>query len=183
VSIACQAPAQRWLARPGVWAAVVLLNARIMTVFLWHATALIAVVTAAWALGGVGLELAPGSAAWWAARPLWLGAALALLAALVALLGRFERPAGEPSPADRAWRSVAGATAAAVGMSAVALGGIAGPRGLRVWAVALLLAGVWLVRGRPGRVAAPAGSAPSPAQRPGGAPDATGGFDLDGPSR
>jgi hypothetical protein len=148
VALAFEARARRWLDRPGVWSATVLVNGRIMSVFLWHATALIAVVGAAMALGGVGLRLAPGSGAWWAARPLWIGAALAVLALLVLLFGRFERPASR-APADfPAWRSVLGAAAACVGLSAIALGGIAGAGGLRIWAVLLALLGVLLARPR-----------------------------------
>lgn len=148
VALALEARARRWLERPAAWNATVLVNGRIMTVFLWHATALIAVVGVAFALGGVGLRLPPGSGAWWAARPLWIGAALALLAALVALFGRFERP-GSRAPADfPAWRSVAGAACACIGLSAIALGGIAGPGGLRGWAVGLALAGGVLARPR-----------------------------------
>jgi hypothetical protein len=146
VALALEGPARRWLERLGPWAASVLVIGRIMTVFLWHATALIAVVGAAYGLGGIGLRLAPGSAAWWAARPLWIGAALAVLALLVAVLGRFERAGGGVRPSFPAWRSVAAAAAACAGMTAIALGGIAGAAGLRGWAIALVLAGALGVR-------------------------------------
>ena len=146
VALSLETRARRWLERPAVWNATVLVNGQIMTVFLWHATALIAVVGAAVALGGVGLRLAPGSAAWWAARPLWIGTALVLLAVLVVLFGRFERTGGRVPAAFPAWRSVAGAICACVGLSAIALGGIAGDDGLRVLALALALGGVALVR-------------------------------------
>jgi hypothetical protein len=148
VALALETPARRWLERLTPWAATVLVNGRIMTVFLWHATALIAVVGAAYGLGGIGLRLAPGSAAWWAARPLWIGAAFAVLALLVALLGRFERTGSAVGPTFPAWRSVAAAAAACSGMTAIALGGIAGAAGLRGWAIALVLAGALGVRSR-----------------------------------
>jgi hypothetical protein len=81
----------RWLQRTRPWAATILLNGFIMTVFLWHSTAqTLAVGLAAW-LGGVGLHLAPGSAAWWLVRPLWIVAMLSLLLPLVGAFGRFER--------------------------------------------------------------------------------------------
>jgi hypothetical protein len=139
---------RRWLERPGPWAATVLVNGRIMTVFLWHATALIAVVGAAHAAGGIGLRLAPDSAAWWATRPLWIAASLVVLALLVALFGRFERPDGGAVRSFPAWRSVAAAAAACAGMTAIAIGGIVGAAGLRGWAIALVLAGALAARSR-----------------------------------
>jgi fucose 4-O-acetylase-like acetyltransferase len=139
--LSLEAPARRWLQREAPWAATVLVNGRIMTVYLWHATALIAVVAAAYALGGLGLRLVPGSAAWWAARPVWIGAALPLLALFVALFGRYERPdTGTRGPVP-AWLGVASAGAACAGMASIALGGIASASGLRLGAIALVLAG------------------------------------------
>jgi hypothetical protein len=148
VALALEGPVRRWLERPGPWAATVLVNGRIMTVFLWHATALIAVVGAAHAAGGIGLRLAPDSAAWWATRPLWIAASLVVLALLVALFGRFERPDGGAVRSFPAWRSVAAAAAACAGMTAIAIGGIVGAAGLRGWAIALVLAGALAARSR-----------------------------------
>jgi peptidoglycan/LPS O-acetylase OafA/YrhL len=78
-----------WTRRPGVWKAVVAVNAVAMTVFLWHMTAFLAafvVVEAA----GVPIHPAP-TAAWWLQRPLWLVLPAVPLAVLVAVFGRAER--------------------------------------------------------------------------------------------
>jgi fucose 4-O-acetylase-like acetyltransferase len=52
--------ANRWLSRPRVWAAVVVVNARAMTVFLWHLTALVVVAAAVVPTGLFG-DAVPGT--------------------------------------------------------------------------------------------------------------------------
>ncbi|MDJ0789172.1 MAG: hypothetical protein QNK05_20390 [Myxococcota bacterium] len=143
LALLVEAPARRWLARRRVWAATVLVNGQIMTLYLWHMTALVIVLGGAVALGGIGLETPIASADWWLARPLWLG--IYLLATLPFLIGlaRFERPAretGERSPVSRR-RLVTGATLACVGLFAVAKAGIAGagPSGASLRIVPALL--------------------------------------------
>jgi peptidoglycan/LPS O-acetylase OafA/YrhL len=81
----------RWLQRPGVWTATVLVNGFIMTIFLWHSTVQALVVGAALWLGEIGLGLEPGSVAWWLARPAWLGVMMTALLLMVAVFGRFEQ--------------------------------------------------------------------------------------------
>jgi surface polysaccharide O-acyltransferase-like enzyme len=84
-----EAKAQRWLQKPKVWMAVALINLRIMTVYLWHFTALIIASVIVIPLGlhpAAGL----GSTSWWLTRPLWYALLTALLVGIVALLGRLE---------------------------------------------------------------------------------------------
>ncbi len=83
------AKAQRWLQKPKVWMAVALINLRIMTVYLWHFTALIIASVIVIPLGlrpAAGL----GSTSWWLTRPLWYALLGAILVGIVVLLGRFE---------------------------------------------------------------------------------------------
>ncbi|PRZ04918.1 acyltransferase-like protein [Isoptericola sp. CG 20/1183] len=62
---------------------------RSMTVYLWHLTAMFAVV--GMVLLGFGQSLPDAwSADWWASRPVWFGAGLLVLAGLVRVFGRFE---------------------------------------------------------------------------------------------
>jgi fucose 4-O-acetylase-like acetyltransferase len=89
----------RWLARPRPWKAVVLVNSSIMTLFLWHLSALI--ITAAVLLPLGFPQPVPGTGLWWATRPLWVGALFLVLALLVYLFGRIERP--DLDPAERYW--------------------------------------------------------------------------------
>jgi hypothetical protein len=71
-----------------VWKTVVAANTVIMTVFLWHMTALLAALTL---FETAGLPIYPEpTAAWWAQRPLWLLVPGVLLAAPVAVFARAE---------------------------------------------------------------------------------------------
>jgi peptidoglycan/LPS O-acetylase OafA/YrhL len=84
---------RRVLANIRMWTAVVLLNGMIMTVYLWHLTAFVLVLVAAWLLGGLGLDVVPGSSEWWLARPLWFALYIAALLPLIMIFARFERSA------------------------------------------------------------------------------------------
>jgi peptidoglycan/LPS O-acetylase OafA/YrhL len=152
--LALEAPARRALAGIRLWTATVLVNGSIMTLYLWHATVMVLAVGVAYWLGGVGLRAVPGSAGWWATRPVWLAVLFAALAAFVATFGRFERPArtGARLPA---WRSVAGAAAVCGGLAVLALQGIGSPGalGIRAGIVLLVLAGAASVGWRRGLAA------------------------------
>ncbi len=84
--------AERWLRGPRTWVAVSSVNRMVMTVYLWHATALMLIVLA-FVVPDLWPEVPTATAAWWALRPLWLLAALAATLPLVAGLARLERPA------------------------------------------------------------------------------------------
>lgn len=143
--LAWEAPARRWLRRGVPWTATVLVNASIMTLYLWHVTALVLVVGAANLLGGIGLDLPPNSGAWWLTRPAWLVILALALWPLLILFGGFERGArGREAWIAPAWRSLLGAAAVCVGLAFLATGGIAdtGALGLRLGVVMLVLAGV-----------------------------------------
>ena len=86
----------RWLQRPHPWKATIFLNGVIMTLFLWHMTAYFVVLLALWPLG-VGHQQ-DSTAAWWWLRHVFIGLSALVLAGIVALVGRFERPAAS-SPA------------------------------------------------------------------------------------
>ena len=78
----------RWLERSRPWRFTIVMNAWIMTLFLWHMTAYLIVILALWPLG-FGQEAEP-TARWWLERPLWILVPGLVLAGLVALFGRFE---------------------------------------------------------------------------------------------
>jgi len=89
----------QWLARAWPWKAVVVVNSSIMTLFLWHISALVMTIAI---LIQVGFPQADfGSGFWWLLRPLWFGLATLILAGLVWVFGRFERP--DLDPAERYW--------------------------------------------------------------------------------
>ncbi len=145
--LALQAHARRWLARPVPWTATVLVNGMIMTVFLWHMTAMVLWLGLVHALGDVGLSIRPGTAAWWATRPIWLAILTLALLPLVLLFARFERGGSAVDLAPASWRLVAGAGLVCAGLALLALDGIgvAGPLGLRWWVIALPFAGAALM--------------------------------------
>jgi len=153
--LSLQAPARRFLARSAAWTATVLVNGMIMTIYLWHLTAMVLLIALLYALGGFGLKLEPGTGAWWSSRPLWLAVVALTLVPFVLALARFERPKRglerQPLPA---WRLVAGAFVVCAGLALLALDGIAGEGwfGLRVGVLALPFAGAALV-GRGKRIA------------------------------
>ena len=110
----------RWLARPRVWTAVVAMNGVIMTVYLWHLTALLIAVLVLLPLGFPQPEA--GTALWWALRPVWYAVLLVLLAGLVAVFGRLERPRARSYAGWAGRTSVARQGAAVAGVALVACG-------------------------------------------------------------
>jgi hypothetical protein len=90
----------RWLDRVRPWKATVFVNGIIMTLFLWHMTAYLLVVLALWPLG-FGREQ-DSTAQSWIERPIWILVPGLVLAGVVALVGRLERPrAVRPAAATR----------------------------------------------------------------------------------
>lgn len=152
--LAFESPLRRWLGRPGPWTAAVLLNGMIMTIYLWHSTAMILIIGLAGWLGGAGLGVEPMTAGWWAMRPLWLGLYALTLAAMLPVVARFERL---PPPARYAGatRQVAGALVMCLGLAMLASDGLGGPGPVWVQALAAatpfggaLLGGLLLTRRR-----------------------------------
>lgn len=95
----------RWARRPGVTAGIAWLARHSMTVYLWHLSAMFAVVGVV--LLGFDERLpVPWTADWWATRPVWFAAYGLALAGLVRVFGRFEthRTATSPAAGARAVR-------------------------------------------------------------------------------
>jgi peptidoglycan/LPS O-acetylase OafA/YrhL len=84
-----------WLERPRLWKATIFTNGIIMTLFLWHMTAYLIAILALWPLG-FGHEL-DTTARWWLERPVWILVPGVILTAIVALVGRLERPPPRPA--------------------------------------------------------------------------------------
>lgn len=148
-------PAAAWLRNPRPWSWVILLNQMIMTIYLWHMTALIvAVAVAVQGLGGLGLGLEPGSGAWWAMRPLWLAIYAILLIPLVLAFVRFEagsRANGANLPGP--WQAMLGALMTCGGLVMMALSGLDAGNvlGVDLLAVGLVVAGVGVATLHPSR--------------------------------
>ena len=125
--------ADRALQGRRLWGAVIAVNSSIMTIFLWHLTALAI---------GAALLLNPwspfpqpdaGTATWWLTRLPWLATMTIVTAPIVLVFGRFERAgvgsAGEPPARDRIGLSAPVAISTAVSaaaLTAFALSGFGG---------------------------------------------------------
>ena len=149
--LALEPAGKRMLDNLSIWTATVLMNGMIMTVYLWHLTAFVLVMTVVWlALGGIGLELVPGTGEWWATRPLWLGIYILALLPFIAIFARHERSFG-PIRGGRTVpkaRVVAGVLLICIGLAATAGLTIASPEGvtgLRIWVVAAPFIGAALL--------------------------------------
>ena len=152
---------QRWLQREKPWRAAVLVNSRIMTLYLWHLTAMVLVIGASLLLDGFGLHAEPVSGAWWATRPLWYAVLIAVTVGFIAVFGRFENPPKDDGDPDMApWRPIVATVLGCGGLGFMAAQGIVGPDGVNWWWPLLPVAGVALLSTRgPAAVSPKVGSA------------------------
>jgi peptidoglycan/LPS O-acetylase OafA/YrhL len=116
--LAIEKPVTRWLHRPRVWFGVILIGSVIMTIYLWHMTAMVAVAAAAFGMG-IWPPTDPYDATFWITRPLWFAMLLVALAMLVAAFRRFEQ---SPDPIPTTLAGAKGRIKAAVGVIATAAG-------------------------------------------------------------
>jgi len=126
ILLALERPLRSWLDRPAPWTLAVLLNGMIMTIYLWHSTAMILVIALTAALGNPGFGPEPGSTAWWLVRPVWFSLYILALAGFMPLVARLERSLSPPLPAGGS-RLVAGALICCVGLALLAYFGLGGP--------------------------------------------------------
>lgn len=90
VAMAVRPAVTKWLQKKRVWMTVIAANSVIMTIFLWHLTALLLAVAVAYPLGFP--QPPGGSTLWWMWRPTWILILCTFLGLLVAIFGRYERP-------------------------------------------------------------------------------------------
>ena len=100
-----QGPVTRLTDRLGVWHGVVAISGVIMTIYLWHLSAMtIVAAIGLFTFGGAAFEIEPGTWAWVLTRPIWIAILLAVLGVLVAIFARFEwRISDQPAPIHRRW--------------------------------------------------------------------------------
>lgn len=89
IVIALQHPARRWLANAHTWARVITVGSVIMSIFLWHLTALLLALIAFLPRGVPQPEV--GTLTFWAMKAFWIGTSLMFLAGILAIVGRYER--------------------------------------------------------------------------------------------
>lgn len=140
--LAFEAPLRAWLQRRRLWVGVVALNSQIMTLYLWHLTAMVIVIGLSLLAGGVGLGLVPLSAGWWLSRPVWLAVVAVVTVGLVIVFGRFERPGPDLRLAPPAWRPVLAVLGVCAGLGLLAAVGIADADGLNGLVLSLPIIGL-----------------------------------------
>ena len=147
VVLLLEGPASRWLKKVGPWSKVIIMNQMIMSIYLWHITAMVALVAILMALGGFGLSMEPGTGTWWALRPVWLGIYVIALIPFVMIFSRFEsagkaKGAALPGPVQ----AISGAFLTCGGLVMMALKGIGADNvvGVNWIAVVLVVVGVYL---------------------------------------
>lgn len=146
---------QSWLQRPAAWRVTITVNARIMTLYLWHMTGMLGLVGASLLLGGRGLHLVPASGPWWATRPVWFTLCAVVTIVLIALFGRMEEPTVDRRPAPRTWRPVIATVTVCGGLAVMARSGIVSADGVHwLWPV-LPVAALLVLRVVPLRSLAP----------------------------
>jgi surface polysaccharide O-acyltransferase-like enzyme len=132
----------RLMQRRAAWVFVVGVSARIMTMYLWHLTAMVIVIGLSMATGGAGLGIEPLTTTWWLTRPLWFLLVGMVTIAMVAVFGRFETPVDDPRPAPAWWRPVIAVLAVCAGLGLLAAIGIADADGLNGLVLTLPIIGV-----------------------------------------
>lgn len=135
--LAMEGPARRMLAKTRNWAATIIINGRIMTLYLWHLTAMVALVGGSLLVNGWGLRTDTNTAEWWLTRPLWMAALVAATLPFLLVFGRYERPNQDLRPPPPAWRPLLAVVATCVGLGLLARFGIADEDGLNGIALSL----------------------------------------------
>lgn len=126
------------------WTFVVGVSAQIMTLYLWHLTAMIILIGVGLAMGGVGFGVEPLSGLWWATRPLWFAVLTLVTLGLLAVFGRFERPVRDDRPPPGALRPVLAVAFVCAGLGLLAAVGIADEDGLNGVILSLPVIGILL---------------------------------------
>ena len=122
--LSIEGPMRRVLNGSRLWTSTVLINSMIMTLYLWHITIMVILVSLAFLAGGFGLGIEPASSEWWLTRPVWIGVLYLVLVPVALVLSAVERrtrPAGASTPS--AQRLVGGAILTCGGVALLAMYG------------------------------------------------------------
>jgi hypothetical protein len=125
-----------FLARTRPWHVVVSLSGVVMTIYLWHLSAM--ALTGSIGLNifdGAVFSIEPGTTVWWLTRHVWIAFLLLVTTGLVMLFARYEwRVSEAPAPRSRRWVAV-GVIITAGSAGAVAGWGITTPDAVIHWSI------------------------------------------------
>lgn len=118
-----------WLMNRRPWTVVIAANGLVMTLFLWHLTALC--LASLLLAAGWFPQAEPASVTWWLHRPVWLVVLATVMVPLVLLWGRVER-APRPGRVSRSGspaivQAALGTVVAVIGLACLAVGGVPVP--------------------------------------------------------
>ncbi|MFP5331013.1 MAG: acyltransferase, partial [Acidimicrobiia bacterium] len=116
----------------------------IMTLYLWHLTAMVAIVGTQLAFDGFGLRFAVNTPLWWATRPLFIGVLMAVTGGLVLGFRRYERPQPDTRPSPPAWRPILGTVLLCGGLGNLASSCIVADGGVSLATMAVPFVGVFV---------------------------------------
>ena len=126
--LAIEGPMRRFLDGVRIWAATVLINSMIMTLYLWHITVMVVVIALAYVVGGIGMGLDPGTPEWWLTRPVWLVFLYAVLLPVTLLLAPLERRSRpREAPVPPGFMQVGGTVLTCLGVAYLAKYGFGQP--------------------------------------------------------
>lgn len=81
-----------WADRRGPWRFIVSVSGFIMTIYVWHLTALSLTIAAGiFTFDGAAFSVEPGTPAWWITRPVFYAVLMAVTAVFLVVFARFER--------------------------------------------------------------------------------------------
>ena len=153
IIIGTQPQVRRLTSQLRAWHFVVAVSAVVMTIYLWHLSAMSLVAAAGlFTFDGALFRIEPGTSVWWLTRPVWLAILSAVTVLLVAVFARFEwRISDAPAPEHRRTVTI-GMLLVAGSAGAVAGVGIATPDAVVQWSIpAAALAGAALLGALPSR--------------------------------
>ncbi len=148
-----QPAVHRFTDRVAGWHAVVAVSGIIMTIYLWHLSAMSLTAAAGlFTFDGRLFRIEPGTTSWWLTRPVWLALLVMVTLALVAIFARFEwRISRRPAP-ERVRVVTMGVLLTAGSAAAVAGIGIATEDAVVQWSIpAAAIAGAALLGALPQR--------------------------------
>jgi hypothetical protein len=90
LALTLERPVRRFLERPAAWAATIMVNASIMTIYVWHMTAMALGIGALLLIRSPLLAISPGGAGWWLSRPIWLAVLAVATVPFIVIWGRRE---------------------------------------------------------------------------------------------
>jgi hypothetical protein len=148
-----QPAVRRFTAKAKNWHGVVTISGIIMTIYLWHLSAMSLVAAAGlFTFDGQLFRIEPGTTAWWVTRPLWLAILVLVTLALVAVFAQFEwRINRKPAP-EKVRVILIGVFLTAGSAAAVATVGIATRDAVVQWSIpAAAIAGAAVMGALPQR--------------------------------